>query len=296
MVVPAKRGKHLSVPYGPVVGKCEVPGSKLEVVRLIVEELRKVAIERGCSFIRLSPFWVKEESGYLVEELSKLGLRPSPLHLLAEHIWYLDLKGRIEEGLLMAMRATTRNLIRRAEKEGVTVQPSSNPIRDFHHFWRLYEATGERHGFVLYQRDLLLNQLEMYHLKDQAKLYLAKHNVEVLAASIHMSYGGITSYHHGAGANTKIPASYLLQWRAIQDALRRGDRIYNFWGIAPTLSVGSTKSEIRNPNHPFAGVTMFKTGFGGQLLELVHCMDLPLTTRYIFTWSMEKFRKVKRGF
>jgi len=296
VIVPAKRGKHLSVPYGPVIGKIEDRSLKFEVLQLIVEGLRKVAMERGCSFVRLSPFWSKEESGDLMEELSSLGFRPSPLHLLAEHIWYLDLQGRMEEGLLMAMRATTRNLIRKAEKEGVEVHASSNPIGDFTSFWRLYEATGERHGFVLYPRDLLCAQLEMFSLNGQGKLYLARHNGEILAASIHITYGGVTSYHHGASADTKVPASYLLQWRAIKDALRGGDRIYNFWGIAPMRSTGDPRSQFPDPNHPFAGVTTFKTGFGGQLLELVHCLDLPLTTRYILTWSVEKLRKVKRGF
>ena len=106
-----------------------------------------------------------------------------------------------------------------------------------------------------------------------------------------MIYGGETSYHHGASTlkYPKIPASYLLQWTAIRDALRRGDRVYNFWGIAPAQSTGSTK-------HPFAGVTTFKTGFGGELLELVHCMDLPLSKRYYLTWGIEAIRKWRRGF
>ena len=57
----------------------------------------------------------------------------------------------------------------------------------------------------------------------------------------------------------RSPASYLLQWRAIQDALKRGDSIYNFWGIAPPAlspdplpkGEGGSISHVRN--HPFAG-------------------------------------------
>ena len=74
------------------------------------------------------------------------------------------------------------------------------------------------------------------------------------------------SYHHGASsyAHNKIPASYLPQWTAIRDALKRGDRVYNFWGIAPgTLTEEGFK--ISEPKHPFGGVTLFKTGFGGNL-------------------------------
>jgi len=97
-----------------------------------------------------------------------------------------------------------------------------------------------------------------------------------------------TSYHHGASTHKypKIPASYLLQWTAITDSLKRGDNIYSFWGIAPD---GAKK-------HPFAGVTLFKKGFGGEMLELVHCMDIPISKRYYLTRAFETYRKWRRGF
>jgi lipid II:glycine glycyltransferase (peptidoglycan interpeptide bridge formation enzyme) len=49
-------------------------------------------------------------------------------------------------------------------------------------------------------------------------------------------------------------------------------------------------------SHPFSGVTTFKTGFGGNLLELTHCVDLPLSPRYHVTRMVETVRKWKRGF
>jgi lipid II:glycine glycyltransferase (peptidoglycan interpeptide bridge formation enzyme) len=68
--------------------------------------------------------------------------------------------------------------------------------------------------------------------------------------------------------------------------MKRGDHVYNFWGIAPE----GVKS------HPFAGVTLFKTGFGGSLLPLMHCIDLPLSPLYKATRAFEYLRKWKRGF
>jgi lipid II:glycine glycyltransferase (peptidoglycan interpeptide bridge formation enzyme) len=72
--------------------------------------------------------------------------------------------------------------------------------------------------------------------------------------------------------------------------------VYNFWGIAPLRSSGSPNSQFPIPKHPFAGVTTFKTGFGGELLELEHCMDLPLSKKYFLTWGIETVRKWRRGF
>jgi lipid II:glycine glycyltransferase (peptidoglycan interpeptide bridge formation enzyme) len=78
--------------------------------------------------------------------------------------------------------------------------------------------------------------------------------------------------------------------------LKRGDRIYNVWGIAPPLRSGNPNDQAPNPKHPFAGVTTFKTGFGGESLELIHCMDLPLSKKYWMTWGIENWRKWRRGF
>lgn len=205
------------------------------------------------------------------------------MHLLAEHIWFLNLEGKTEEEIFKGMRATTRNLIRRAEKEGVTIHKSP----DIDVFLRLHQQTHKRHHFTPYTDAFFQTQFSKF-APEHCTLYVATYQHKPIAASIHMHFGGETSYHHGASSfeYSKIPASYLLQWRAIQDALIRGDHIYNFWGISPSNA----------KKHPFAGVTTFKTGFGGELLELTPCMDIPLSARYYFTKSFELLRKWKRGF
>jgi len=186
------------------------------------------------------------------------------------------------------MRSTARNLIRRAQKEGVTVQASDDPVRDLPEFLRLHEETRKRHKFVPYGDAFFRAQVNHFALRGEVLLYLARYSGEVIASSIHMRVAGETSYHHGASTQKyrNIPASYLLQWTAITDALRRDDRIYNFWGISPE---GVTK-------HPFAGVRTFKTAFGGTSLDLTHCMDIPLSKKYLITLGIETIRKWRRGF
>ena len=236
--------------------------------------------------MRMSPFWLVGARRAL--PLQELGFKSAPLHMLAEHIWYLDLTGKSEADILAGMRKNTRNLIRRAEKEGVTITRSQDPMSDLSHFLKLHEETRKRHHFTPYSDIFFRAQVEKFSVRDECALYLAQYKGEVVATSIHMIYGGETSYHHGA-STLKYPkcfASYLLQWTAIRDALKRGDAIYNFWGIAPE---GEAK-------HPFAGVTTFKRGFGGQLLELQHCMDLPLSQRYWILFGVEQVRKWRRGF
>jgi|GEM_PF-261267 len=346
ILVPARRGRHLMIPYGPIMRRTENGEQNTEAVDLLLKELKRVAKEHRCSFIRMSPFWPLRPTPYALPP----GVTPSPLHLLAEHLWYLPLtepdpwkdftdstsipqplspeeKGehlivennykhihspslmerglggevetkKTEEELLMAMRKTTRNLVRRAERDGVTVEASSDPNREIEHFIALHEETRQRHGFTPYTNTFFRSQVRRFAERGECTLYLARFQGEVAAASIHMHAFGETSYHHGASTHrlSKVPASYLLQWTAIRDALKRGDHVYNFWGIAPVTLAADGTPTVTDHGHPFSGVTLFKTGFGGSLLPLVHCMDFPLSPRYHLTRAFEILRKWKRGF
>jgi lipid II:glycine glycyltransferase (peptidoglycan interpeptide bridge formation enzyme) len=310
-IVPARRGKHLAIPYGPIMDYGLQPDDFKELLPELFQAISAAAKRHGCSFIRMSPFLKIEDGEALQKGLRAAGTRvmPSPLHLLAEHIWYLPLtrgdrwkeegpgEGRSEEELLKEMRSTQRNLIRRAGKDGVTISLSTDPVKDLHHFLKLHDETRKRHGFTPYSDRFFRAQVEAFAPSKQVLLYLAHFQDQVIAASIHMTFGGETSYHHGASAAAfrKIPANYLLQWTAITDALKRGDSIYNFWGIAPVYRSDDTWT-IKDTKHPFAGVTLFKTGFGGNLLELQHCLDLPLKPSYHLTRGFEMVRKWRRGF
>lgn len=296
-IVPARRGKHLSVPYGPLVDQKLSPIEKVTLVSSLLQALSAAAKEQGCCFVRMSPFWREEEGAMLLQGTKTIS---SPLHLLAEHVWYLHLQEngarRSEETIRAAMRKTTRNLIGRAERDGVTVVASEDTLRDLPHFMKLHDETRKRHGFTPYSDRFFHAQAERFSKRSECTLYLAHYQNEVIAASLHMHAFGETSYHHGASssAHHKIPASYLLQWTAIKDALHRGDRLYNFWGIAPLDADGKVAGKLHA--HPFGGVTLFKTGFGGELRNLMHCRDLPLSPSYWLTYIFEKIRKWRRGF
>lgn len=307
IVVPARRGKHLMVQYGPVVGESH----ESRVTSALLDALKDAAATHHCSFIRLSPFWVEGDAR--TEDLSRQGALASPMHLLSEYTWYIPLRSvnrwkdplfdatsepRNEESIKADMRKTTRNLIGRAEREGVTVVASNDPEKDLDIYFELQKETFKRHHFVPYRESFIRAQVKHFAPKNEAIVYIARYLGEPVAASVHMTFGGTTSYHHGASTHkyAKIPASYLLQWTAIRDALLRGDDTYNFWGIAPRKIMDDGQEVIINSKHPFAGVTTFKTGFGGMPLPLTHCVDIPLSSSYRFTRAFEYLRKWKRGF
>ncbi len=305
-LVNARRGRHLSVPYGPLFASDLSPADRTEIFPALRNALTDEARKRSCAFVRMSPFLSPGDGEAVVKGMS---LTSSPLHLLAEHVWYLPLWSsdpwkngdagaqRTEEEILMAMRKTTRNLIRRAEKDGVTIEKSTDPVSDLEQFITLHDETRKRHGFTPYTNSFFRAQVKRFAARNECTVYRALYQGQVIASSVHMHAFGETSYHHGASADAfkKVPASYLLQWTAIKDALQRNDRVYNFWGIAPTVldPDGTPRAE---KGHPFAGVTLFKTGFGGSEYPLMHCHDLPVTPAYHLTRAIETIRKWKRGF
>ena len=85
--------------------------------------------------------------------------------------------------------------------------------------------------------------------------------------------------------NHKLPGAYALLWQAIKDLKTAGYQRFNLWGIAPA----------GQPNHRYAKVTTFKTGFGGEIVEYVHAHDLIISPlKYLKNWAVETARKKKR--
>lgn len=284
--IKARRGHYLYMPYGPVM-RDDAWKHFPVITDAIVAEGKK----RNADFLRSSPFIADTQNNR--DMYAAAGWRKSPIHMLAEHIWWLDIS-LDEEMLLKGMRKTMRNLIRRATKEGVTIRESDR-IEDVEIYTKIHKDTVTRHGFTPYTDDYFISQVESFLPNNHVRVYIAEYKNIPIAASIIMFYGNMASYHHGASLTeyNRIPASYLMQWTAIQEAKKRGCTMYNFWGVVPEEKM---VSPIRKKPHPFAGVTKFKTGFGGELYNILPCQDYPLSAKYHATRLFETMRKYRRGF
>ena len=103
-----------------------------------------------------------------------------------------------------------------------------------------------------------------------------------------------TGYYHQGGSLSefnKIPVSYLLQFEAIKEAKKRECKKYNFWGIVP---LANPKHQDTITKHPWYGLSLFKTGFGGYQTDYVKTQDLAITQKYYLNYIIEKIRKIKR--
>ncbi|MBI4160179.1 peptidoglycan bridge formation glycyltransferase FemA/FemB family protein [Candidatus Wolfebacteria bacterium] len=280
--VAARRGTFLFVPHGPVFIEHGTWGMG-HGLKTFVDYLKELAHQEQCRFIRISPILVKNKRSE--NSFKELGFRQAPIHMHAELLWMLDIAPG-EEKLLKDMRKTTRYLIKKAQADGVTVIATNDP-RHILIFNNLYESTAERQHFKAFSRDYLEKEFGAFAPENQIQVFLAEYHGEFIAGAMVVFYGNAAFYHQGASLNTfkKIPAPYLLQWEIIREAKRRGMEIYNFWGIAPD----------DKPAHPWAGLSLFKKGFGGSAEELLPAQDLVLSKRYWFTYGIERLRKIKRG-
>lgn len=275
----AKRGSYLTLAGGPLI---DWQSLSVEQLRAIFDFLKSLANQEKCLFIRFRPQAI--DSAELRGKLAQLGIRPAPMHLTADLTLQLDLT-QSEEHLLAGMRKNTRYDIRHAEKLKITTEFSKNP-EEIKKFYEYQLALAQRHHFVPFSYEFLLKQFTIFAADDQALLVSSFQGKKLLASAFVLFYNREAVYHYGISTpdNDRLPGSYAAQWAAILEAKRRGCTTYNFWGIAPE----------EEKTHRFAGVSLFKRGFGGKEVAYSPAHDLPVSPLYQVTYLFELLRRKLR--
>ena len=274
----AKRGTYLTIAGGPLID-----WQNPEMVHALFDIVKEKAQHEHCIFVRIRP--QEKDSPQLRKKIEALGFRESPMHLTADLTLQLDLT-KTEEQLLAEMRKNTRYDIRRAQqREGITVKTSSDPS-EIKMFYDQQLALSEKHGFVPFSYEFLYEQFRTFAEDHEAMLFHAYKDDVLLASAFILFYNKEAVYHYGIStpANDRMPGSYACQWAAIQWAKANGGLKYNFWGIAPE----------NLPEHRFAGVSLFKRGFGGEEVQYLPAHDLPISWKYGLINLFELARKKTR--
>ncbi len=322
--ISAKRGRFFFIPHGPIFNK-EIINSHQRIkniLNFLIKALKEQAKKENFSFIRIAPILTKNEKNKKI--FQSLGFRIAPIYMHAETIWQLSLNPS-EEQLLAQMRKTTRYLIRKAQKENVIIEKRTDK-QAVDDFYQVYQETFKRERFTPFSKEFIRKEFEAFDKTGRAIFLFAKlspnsnaknpasksmvgmaaksinnkkminliHRPEdgferfsYLASSLIIFTSSTAFYHQGASIHTKIPATYLLQWEAIKEAKKRGCWYYNFWGIYDEDSKRTPKS--------WQGLTLFKTGFGGEKISYLETMDYPLSFKYWLTFFWEKLLFLKRN-
>jgi len=167
--------------------------------------------------------------------------------------------------LLKNMKQKTRYNIRLAKRKGVKVYWSQKQ-KDLNIFYSLLNQTAKRQKIKLHPKKHYQNILKIFGPKNKAKIIVAEYKKEPIAANLIIFFGNTATYLHGGTSKkhrTKM-APYLLQWQAILKAKKQDLKFYDLGGCAVK------KGKIKE----WAGLTRFKSGFGGQLYQFGETYDL----------------------
>lgn len=277
-IEPARRGKHMQIAGGPIIDWSNKPA-----VKALFDDIHEQAKASGCVYVRIRP--QRELSDESLTNLADLGLKKAPMYLSVEHAGILDLNDD-EETILKGMRQRLRRALRKAEKNDISVETSTDPA-DIHEFYQIQLQTAGRHQFIAFSEDFLAKQFAAFAATGNAVLYTARLGGEILAQNFMIFYGNEASYHYGVSTElgTKLSGAPLLHMQAMRDARERGIRRYNFWGIV----------DEDETSHRFYGVSVFKRGFGVQDLRYTPAHDLVINKlAYLKTLIIETLRRKLR--
>ncbi len=276
----AKRGRYMEIPGGPIID-----WKNTKKVEKVFAKIREIAKAEHCAFIRLRPQLDNTEKNR--EILKNLGAKPAIMHLHAEHTVILNLE-KTEDELLADMRRQTRYDVRRSSRLNIKVK-SDTSEETFKKFHSVQAKTAERQHFVPPDLKTLLAEHEAFG--KNAIIYTAyteeDGKEQDIAYGLILIAGDEAEYFEAASTdlNHKLPGAHAMQWQIMKDLKAAKIKRYNLWGIAPP----------NQPNHRYAKVTTFKTGFGGEVVEYVHAHDIVINKiQYLPNLIVEKVRKKKR--
>lgn len=277
---PTALGPIAYVPRGPVSFDPEDAALAGQLLACLHQRLR----QRRAVFLRVEP----NQSVPL--GLGDRGFTRAPAAVQADVTIHVDLRPDLD-GLLAAAKPKTRYNIRLAQRRGVEV--STGSLGDLPTFYRLLQETSRRDRFFI--RPLEYYQTVFATLGDKARLLLAHHDGDLLAAAFMTVFGSEAVYLYGAssGERRNLMPTYLLQWEAMKLAKVLGCDRYDFWGI-PALVDPATGQPI-DPEASVAdlgvtgnglwGVYRFKQGFGGKIVGYDGAWDYVYSPVRYRLWS-----------
>jgi vancomycin resistance protein VanK len=242
-----------------------------------------IADESVASLTELPATERSQTGAKVVSQLRELGWRPQgavggfaagqPRYNFWIPLRDEDGKQRSEDDVLAGMNQQWRRNIKKAVKAGVEVSVSTGSTSgaDLAAFHALYAHTAERDHFTPRPLSYFQTMVDALGAEDpdRIRLYLARHEGDLVAATIWIHVGSHTWYSYGASSSDKrdVRGSNAVQWQMIRDSIAAGAAVYDLRGITDTLS--SEDSHI--------GLIQFKVGTGGEAVEYAGEWDLPLS-------------------
>lgn len=241
------------VPYGPLVADGDAGAAAA-----ILDALQQIVSRERFRYLKLQP---APGSTGMASALAKRGFVPSSLDTAPRLTVRVDLR-RSPDAILGAMRARTRTYIRQAQRRGLVVRDGSE--HELPLFYELVAATGRRQGFPPYPCSYYEQIWRSF--QGHVRLLLADYKGEVLSGALLLGFGDRVSYKMGgwSGQRRDVRPNEFMHWAGMQWGRDRGYLYYDLEGIL----AGRDRNSL-----PASGVTHFKLGLGGEIIQLPGSYD-----------------------
>jgi lipid II:glycine glycyltransferase (peptidoglycan interpeptide bridge formation enzyme) len=271
----------------PLLGKiwyCPKGPSTTSVSDLtkLIAALRKLAAKNGVFTVKIEP-----ELDY-TEDLSALGLIPTQPVQYNYATVYVDLSPALDD-ILKNLNQKGRHAIRRAERDGVTVKAVPANDENCRIMYDLFTETAGGAGFAIRPPEYYRSFYRAYESQSRGQLFFAYFDGKVVAGAFAMVQGTQSMYKDGASVRerTAYGASHLLQWHVIKWAKEHGSLRHDLAGVPPI-------DQIKNPDHPFAGLARFKTSFNKTATQYVGAFEIPVVRWKATLWNRFVEKLVRR--
>lgn len=268
-------GKVWYIPKGPST-------TSIEDLSVLVTELSVFARARGVFTIKIEP-----ELDYQTD-LSSLPLIPTAPVQLNYATVLVNLSPDIDD-ILAGLNQKGRHAIRRAERDGVTVEAVPASDENCAKMYDLFKETAEGAGFVIRPQQYYKDFYRAYESIGKGQLFFAYYEGQLVAGAFAMVQGAKSMYKDGASIRqrTAYGASHLLQWHVMQWAKQHGSLEHDLAGVPPI-------KDLKNPDHPFSGLARFKTSFNKQATQYVGAFEIPVVGWKARLWHRYVEKIVRR--
>jgi lipid II:glycine glycyltransferase (peptidoglycan interpeptide bridge formation enzyme) len=263
-------------PRGNFINPLASAGATSEAANLIIKFIRQLAITERCLLFRIDPPIESSNIGAKTF-YGSIGFIKNPRkHIQPEHNQIIDLRNGVEKALNQA-RPKTRYNIGIAKKYASEHQLLISEYvgeAEVNAFLQLTHQTSGRSGFTSHSDKYYKTQIEILKaagmldvITVHASINLENGKIDdpVLGSILVAYFGNTATYIHGASSSEyrNMMAPYLLHSEAMRLAIARGIDYYDLGGVHP------------DPTHPWAGISRFKTSFGGTTIGYLGTLELP---------------------
>lgn len=267
------------VPKGPCV-------EDVDALRPLVDELRAAAAREGVMFVRIEP--EIRESPEALAALGSMGLvRTDPVQPHSSTVVF-DLPAS-EEELLGSYPSKTRNMVRRAIREGVVVERAPHTDETYEQMWDLWSAVVRDQELGVRGKDYFVQSWRTMVRAGVAQPVVARVEGQMVAWALVTVIGTVAAYKEGASTRERpVPGvSQLVQYEGMRWAIEHGARTYDLVGTPHSTKVDD-RDDMRY------GLGVFKRGFSKDVIDYVGAWDLVLRPRRYAAWQRIGQRVVTR--